>query len=163
MEPARHPFPVSSTVPHYRRTKSESQVNFRNLVAGQFPVTRLHIQVAAGLAAQPTRPRYSPSSRPSARNIVILFSQRRLEPLLAQWALCGLSFSCGATSETHLSCETFLRKPSLRATTRTPFRQPPESEKGPIYPSSVTTTPWRGVTFQSWLLSRPSHIRLRLA
>jgi hypothetical protein len=25
MEPARHPFPVSSTAPHYRRTKSESQ------------------------------------------------------------------------------------------------------------------------------------------
>ena len=25
MESARHPFPVSSTVPHYRRTKSESQ------------------------------------------------------------------------------------------------------------------------------------------
>src|SRR5467141_204517 len=25
MEAARHPFPVSSTAPHYRRTKSESQ------------------------------------------------------------------------------------------------------------------------------------------
>src|SRR5229473_7589854 len=25
MEPARHPFPVSSTAPYYRRTKSESQ------------------------------------------------------------------------------------------------------------------------------------------
>jgi len=25
MEPARHPFPVSSTAPHYRRMKSESQ------------------------------------------------------------------------------------------------------------------------------------------
>src|SRR6267143_478447 len=28
MEPARHPFPVSSTAPHYRRTKSESQEDF---------------------------------------------------------------------------------------------------------------------------------------
>jgi len=28
MEPARHPFPVSSTAPHYRRTKSESQEYF---------------------------------------------------------------------------------------------------------------------------------------
>jgi len=28
MEPARHPFPVSSTAPHYRRIKSESQAGF---------------------------------------------------------------------------------------------------------------------------------------
>src|SRR6267143_2350909 len=30
MEPARHPFPVSSTATHYRRTKSESQEHSAN-------------------------------------------------------------------------------------------------------------------------------------
>src|SRR5260370_20942953 len=88
------------------------------------------------------------SGRQFARNIVVLFPQRSWEPLPAQLALCGLSFSCGATSERRLSPETFLRKPSLGATTRMPFRQPPELGKGPICPSCVATAPWRGIHFR---------------
>src|SRR5260370_19302983 len=79
------------------------------------------------------------SGRQFARNIVVLSPQRSWEPLPAQLALCGLSFSWGATSERRLSPETFLRKPSLGATTRMPFRQPPELGKGPICPSCVAT------------------------
>src|SRR5271170_5148154 len=49
----RHPFPVSSTVPHYRRTKSESQEHFP-WVMGQFPITAVHSMGRCNTRPKPT-------------------------------------------------------------------------------------------------------------